>query len=130
MPNQSVRQRARRTALDAQSRMREARKEQDRRRSGLGVSVVTALAERDALVAVYELRAGEALLSLTDEEGLSLPEAVEWCGDQVNVREATRLRKLAVDASAARTGTGSADPAPQVHQPPVPRFGGHAPKAS
>ena len=36
--------------------MREARKEQERRRSGLAVSVVTALAERDALVAVYELR--------------------------------------------------------------------------
>lgn len=130
MPNQSVRQQARRTALDAQSRMREARKEQERRRSGLAVSVVTALAERDALVAVYELRAGEALLSLTDEEGLSLPEAVEWCGEQVNVREATRLRKLAVDASAARTGTGGADPAPQVRRPPAPRLGGHAPEAS
>ncbi len=130
MPNQSVRQQARRAALDAQSRMRQARKEQERRRSGLAVSVVTALAERDAAVAVYELRAGEALLALTDEEGMSLPEAVEWCGDQVNVREATRLRKLAVDASAARTGTGGADPEPQVHQPPAPRFGGHAPKAS
>lgn len=130
MPNQTVRQQARRAALDAQSRMREARKEQERRRSGLAVSVVTALAERDALVAVYELRAGEALLSLTDEEGLSLPEAVEWCGDQVNVREATRLRKLTVDASAARTGTGGPDPEPQVHQPPAPRIGGHAPNAS
>lgn len=98
--------------------MREAHKEQERRRSGLAVSVVTALAERDALVAVYELRAGEALLSLTDEEGMSLPEAVEWCGGQVNVREATRLRKLAVHASAATTGTAGAGPSPQVSPPP------------
>ena len=130
MPNQSVRQQARRAALDAQSRMREARKEQERRRSGLAVSVVTALAERDAAVAVYELRAGEALLSLTDEEGMSVPEAVEWCGERVSVREVTRLRKLAVDAAAVTPGTSGDGPVAQAHQPPAPRFGGHAPEAS
>ena len=29
------------------------------------------------------------------EAGLSLGEAVEWCGEPVTVREATRLRRLA-----------------------------------
>ena len=71
MPNQSARQQARRAALDAQSRMRKARADQERRRSGLAVAVVTALAERDALMAVSEARAGEALVALTDDEGLS-----------------------------------------------------------
>ena len=111
MPNQSARQQARRAALDAQSRMRKARAEQERRRSGLAVAVVTALAERDALGAVYEARAGEALVALTDDEGLSLPEAVEWCGGQLSLREATRLRKVAADAAPA-TSTEQGPPAP------------------
>lgn len=58
--------------------------------------MVTALAERDALVLACEARAGAALRSLTKDEGLSLREAVTWCGglEQVSVREATRLRKI------------------------------------
>jgi hypothetical protein len=46
-------------------------------------------------VAETEKRAGEALRELTEVEGLSLGEAVEWCGETVTVREATRLRRLA-----------------------------------
>ena len=80
MPNQTARQQARRAALDAQTRMRQARAEQERRRSALAVTVVTALAERDALVLACEARAGEALRTLTGQEGLSLREAVAWCG--------------------------------------------------
>lgn len=96
MPNQTARQQARRAALDAQTRMRLQRAEQQRRRSALAVTVVTALAERDALVLACEARAGAALRSLTEGEGLSLREAVAWCGgvEQVSVREATRLRKV------------------------------------
>ena len=95
MPNQTARQQARRAALDAQTRMRQARAEQERRRSALAVTVVTALAERDALVLACEARAGEALRTLTGQEGLSLREAVAWCGgdEQLTVREATRLRR-------------------------------------
>ena len=92
---QSARQRARRSVLDAQSVMRTRRAERDRRCGGLAVSVATALAERDAVVAVYEKRAGEALARLTDEEGLTLREAVQWCGDALTFREAARLRRLA-----------------------------------
>jgi len=32
---------------------------------------------------------------MTDEEGLSLREAVDWCGSGVTMREMTRLRRLA-----------------------------------
>ncbi len=116
MPNQSVRQQARRAALDAQARMRRRREEQERRRSALAVTVVTALAERDAHVAVFEIKAGEALRALTDEEGLSLADAVGWCGDQLSAREATRLRRMA--------GESLAEPAPvaagaEEHSGPV-----------
>jgi len=118
VPNQTARQQARRAALDAQTRMRQARAEQERRRSALAVTVVTALAERDALVLACEARAGEALRTLTAQEGLSLREAVAWCGgdEQLTVREATRLRQLepepgapaeepAADATAATVGS-------------------------
>jgi hypothetical protein len=42
--------------------------------------VLTALGERDALVRDAERRAGQALRTVTDDEGLSLREAVDWCG--------------------------------------------------
>lgn len=32
---------------------------------------------------------------MTEREGLSWGEAVEWCGETITVREATRLRRLA-----------------------------------
>ena len=52
---------------------------------------MTALGERDALVRDAERRASEALRKMTDDEGLSLREAVDWCGSGVTVREITRL---------------------------------------
>jgi hypothetical protein len=107
MANQSVRQAARRSALDAQARMRSERSEQERRRSGLAVAVVTALAERDALAAACEKRAGEALVKMTSAQGLTLAEAVRWCGEQVTLREATRLRQVA--GQVGDTGAAKAD---------------------
>jgi hypothetical protein len=56
--------------------------------------VLTALAERDDLVRDAERRAGEALRTMTDDEGLSVREAVDWCGSGVTVREITRLLRL------------------------------------
>ena len=98
-----VRQQARRVALDARARMRARQAERDRRCGALAVAVVTALAERDAMVRRYEQRAGAALLALTEEEGLTLGEAIGWCGGtlQLTLREATRLRHLAAAASGA-----------------------------
>ena len=106
MADQTARQRARRAALDAQAKRRARRVEQERRRDALGVVVVSALAERDAVVAACEARAGAALVTLTGKEGLSLAQAVEWCGgtDLLTVREAARLRHVAQPATVAGPG--------------------------
>jgi hypothetical protein len=91
MPNESVRQAARRAALDAQTRVRQRDEEREKRRSRLGIVVVTALAERDAQVRVFDRRAGEALHALVSEEGLSAREAAEWCN--LPASEVKRLRE-------------------------------------
>jgi hypothetical protein len=62
--------------------------------------VLTALGERDALVQDAERRASQALRTMTDDEGLSLREAVDWCGSAVTVREITRLLRLHSDHNA------------------------------
>jgi hypothetical protein len=93
MSQQSVRQAARRSALDAQAVLRKERADRERRLEALAVAVLTALGERDALVRDAERRAGQALRTMTDDEGLSLREAVDWCGG-VTVREITRLLRL------------------------------------
>jgi hypothetical protein len=41
---------------------------------------------------------------MTTIEGVTLREAVEWCGDQIGVREATRLRRLAENDQNAEKG--------------------------
>jgi hypothetical protein len=51
----------------------------------LAVAVLTALGERDALVRDAERRAGQALRTVTDDEGLSLREAVDWCGSGITM---------------------------------------------
>ena len=48
MSQQSVRQAARRSALDAQAVLRKERADRERRLEGLAVAVLTALGERDA----------------------------------------------------------------------------------
>ena len=68
------------------------------------VEVLTALGERDALVRDAERRAGQALRTMTDEEGLSLREAVDWCGSGVTVREITRLLRLDRSHQGSRDG--------------------------
>ena len=93
MSQQSVRQAARRSALDAQAALRKERADRERG-SALAVAVLTALGERDALVRDAERRAGQALRTMTDNEGLSVREAVDWCGSGVTVREITRLLRL------------------------------------
>jgi hypothetical protein len=47
---------------------------------GVAQEVLTALGERDGAVRDAERRGGGALLAMTDDEGLSVREAVEWCG--------------------------------------------------
>ena len=94
MSQQSVRQAARRSALDARAVLRKQRADRERRLEGLAVAVLTALGERDALIRDAERRAGQALRTMTDGEGLSVREAVDWCGGGLTVREITRLLRL------------------------------------
>src|SRR5215203_3652845 len=95
MSQQSVRQEARRSALDAQAARRKERVDRERRLEALAVAVLTALGERDGAVKDAERRAGEALRAMSEDEGLSVREAVEWCGAGLTLREASRLRRLA-----------------------------------
>ena len=92
---QSVRQAARRSALDVQSKRRRERAERDRRLEALAVQVLVAVRERDAAVANAERRAGQALQEMTEDEGLTVREAITWCGGELTAREAARLRRLA-----------------------------------
>jgi hypothetical protein len=97
MTQQSVRQAARRAALDAQAVLRKQRADRERRLEVLAVEVLTALGERDGAVWDAERRAGEALQTMTDDEGLSAREAADCCGNAVTMREVTRLRRLTPD---------------------------------
>ena len=65
---QSVRQAARRSALNAQAVLRKQRADRERRLVALAVEVLTALGERDGAVRDAELRAGGAVLAMTDDE--------------------------------------------------------------
>ena len=87
MSEQSVRQAARRSALDAQAVLRKERADRERRLEALAVAALTALGERDALVRDAERRVGQALRTMTEDEGLSVREAVDWCGSGVSARD-------------------------------------------
>jgi hypothetical protein len=102
MGQQSVRQAARRSALDAQAARRKERADRERRLEALAVAVLTALGERDGAVKDAERRAGEALRAMSEDEGLSVREAAEWCGTGITLREVTRLRRLACDPQDGR----------------------------
>ena len=65
MSQQSVRQAARRSALDAQAVLLKERADRERRLEGLAVEVLAALGERDAAVRDTERRAGVALQTMT-----------------------------------------------------------------
>ena len=77
MTQQSVRQAARRAALDAQAVLRKERADRERRLEGLAVAVLTAIGERDRAVWDAERRAGEALRTMTGDERLSVRAAAE-----------------------------------------------------
>ena len=40
--------------------------------------------------------------AMSEDEGLSVREAAEWCGTGITVREVTRLRRLAGDPQDGR----------------------------
>ena len=92
---QSVRQVARLAASQVQARYRRERAERDRRLERLAVEVLTALGERDAMIAATEQRAGAALQAMIIDEHLTVSEAVQWCAGAISHRAAARLRQLA-----------------------------------
>lgn len=107
MSRHTILQAARRTALDVQSKRRRERAEREKRLEDIAVRVLVAVGERDQAVADSERRAGEALREMTGDEGLTLREAIEWCGEEITVREATRLRRLAGDDGDVEEGDPS-----------------------
>ena len=111
MGQQTLRQAARRAALDAQAQLRRERAERDKRIEALAVEVLTALEERKAAIAECDRRAGRALQKLTEDEGLSVKQAVEWCGSGLTSREVARLiRSPSRDAPNATQLTSPSTP--------------------
>ena len=96
MSQQSTRQAARRSALEAQLAHRRGARgtRTPPRATGGGLVAVN---ERDASIQAAERRAGHALRAMTDREGLSLREVVEWCGGEITMRDAMRMRRLVSD---------------------------------
>lgn len=96
-----VRQQARRSAAERVARLRQERADVVKRQEAWASVVVTVLAERDAVVADAEGRAGVALVELTSS-GLSLTEAARWC--DLADKDAARLIKLARVSAAQAPG--------------------------
>jgi hypothetical protein len=84
----------------------------ERRLEGLAVAVLTALGERDSLVRDAERRAAQALRLMTDQEGLSIRDVVEWRGGAItsggDALAATGQRS-ATRAIAPRPGVGQGE---------------------
>ena len=99
MGQQSVRQAARKTALGVRAARRVARAQRERRLDKKAVEVHVVLGERDAAIAAIERRAGQALRAMTSDEGLTLREAVDWCGAGLTLREASRPRRMGAAAN-------------------------------
>ncbi len=96
--DQMVRQQARLRARQARAKVRQEQAQRERRLAKWGEQVAVALAERDAVVTDCERRAGRALRSLIEDEGLSTQDALAWCGDEgLTGREVYRLIRAATD---------------------------------
>ncbi|PWJ23289.1 hypothetical protein ATK17_3782 [Branchiibius hedensis] len=118
MGKQTIKQEARRAALDAQSKRREERAERERRLERLAIEVLVAVREREAAVLDADRRAGKALIEMIETERLSAREAVQWCGDELSAREVARLRRVAADAADA-AAEGDADSAAAASKVPT-----------
>ncbi|MBK9156837.1 hypothetical protein [Gordonia sp. UBA5067] len=99
-----IRQQARRSAAERVARLRQQRADLVKEREELSAVVMTALAERDALIGDTERRAGTALKALVSS-GLSLAEASHWC--DLTDRDAARLVKLAALSATAAAPSAS-----------------------
>lgn len=90
---QSRRQEARRRvgeALLVKQRERDAR---EKRLTGYAVAILTALADRDAAVALAEQAAANGIHAML-AEGATGTEILDWCGGELDAKEISRLAKL------------------------------------
>lgn len=92
MPINEIRQQARRSAAERVERLRQRRPDLVKKQEGLSAEVMTALAERDALIVDAERQAGTALKALVSS-GLRRAEATVWC--DLDAQDAARLLRLA-----------------------------------
>ena len=102
MAMNEIRQQARKSAAERVARLRQQRADLVKKQEELSATVMTALAERDAVIADAELRAGAALKELASS-GLSLAQAAQWC-DLVG-KDAARLVKLAAQPTTPEGGS-------------------------
>lgn len=90
---QAVRQDARRTVREALDARRRSQMEAERRQATLAVTVLSAIAERQAAVAAADDAAATAVQALLGE-GLELADIELLCGSTVGLKELQRLAKL------------------------------------
>lgn len=101
---------ARRTARDAQTKLREAARQREQRVLDLATTVIAAVEERDQVVERTERSAAEALRELVDVQGLSVRETLEVCGGRIDEREATRLRRIVQIEERQQAAAAAAEP--------------------
>lgn len=82
---------ARREALSLVSSKRAERVAREKRLDGMAVAVTAAMVQRREI----DRTIGAMLVEMTDDEGLQLREAIEWCG-LLSLQEAQRLHSAAV----------------------------------
>jgi hypothetical protein len=104
MAIKEIRQQARRSAVERVARLRQQRADLVKKQEVLSVEVMTALAERDALIVDAERRAGIALKALVSR-GLSLAEAAAWC--EPGGKDAARLLRLSPTTATTSGGSGA-----------------------
>ena len=101
MVKQAVRQGARRTVREALDARRRERLEAERRQAALAVTVLSAIAERQAAVEAADDAAATAVQAMI-KEGLELVEIEALCGATVGLKELQRLAKLPLQAPAEK----------------------------
>lgn len=105
MGDQSVRQEARRAALEVRTRQRRERAERDKRIEDLVVHVVIALRERDEA----EQRAARAIRAMM-AEGLTTHGVLTWCAGELTTRDLARIRQVTTPSEAGRVLGAGVDP--------------------
>ncbi|WP_097186302.1 hypothetical protein [Ornithinimicrobium cerasi] len=111
MPDQRSAQAARQAAREARARVREERVEREKRLARAGETVAVELARRDITVGEHERRAGEALRLMVHSEGLTVRDALRWCGvPGLSAREALQMmRRLDSDSTEGTQSSRSGD---------------------